>query len=149
MVQKILIGVLAVIVIGAVVKGIVGYKIRTAPPEKKAAWIVGKLESKLDLSKVQLVKVNEIKDEILAKRIEVKELRKGFHETMLAQVKADTFDKNKVNNLFTSKEAKIKELRTFMVDKLAEFHAILTPAQRLKAEKYILKYHKRFRRWHR
>jgi Spy/CpxP family protein refolding chaperone len=118
MVQKILIGVLLVIVIGAV-------------------------------AKEQVLTVNKIKDEILAKKLEVKELRKGFYETMLAQIKAETFDKNKVNKLFTSKETKIKDLRVFIIDKLAEFHAILTPEQRVKAEKYIVKFHKRHRRWHR
>ena len=114
-------------------------------PEKKAEYIVKRIKSKLDLTDAQVVKVNKIKDDILAKRKEMKSLKKGIAKEVIAQTKKDKVDQEKLNQLFASKEKKIKELRGFMVAKYAEFHAILTPKQRKELAELM---EDRFKRWH-
>ena len=116
--------------------------------EKRVDWIVSRLESKLDLSEKQMVTVNKIKVEILAKHGEFEGIHEGIHETVLSQVKSNTFDKNAVNLMFDDKEKKLRELKNFFVDKAAEFHAILTPAQREKLAKEMEKFKGHHKRKH-
>jgi Spy/CpxP family protein refolding chaperone len=47
--------------------------------------------------------------------------------------RSDSFDKQKALDLAKQRDADRDEMRNFMVDELAKFHAILTPDQRNKA----------------
>jgi periplasmic protein CpxP/Spy len=131
MFKKIIIIFAAVIAAGGVLFATgCGRRYSCSTPEQKAQWMVDILKNKLDLSKEQVKVVNSIKDEILAKQDDFRDLRKGFYETILNEVRSDKFDANKVNQLFTANEAKFRELRSFMISELAKFHAVLTPEQR-------------------
>jgi periplasmic protein CpxP/Spy len=141
MVKKILMIFMGIIAVGGIFLA-AGCGRRCATPEKRAEWIVDKIESKLDLSKEQVTEVNKIKDEILAKRDEFKGLHEGLYETMLKEIRSDKIDANSINQLFTAKETKFKELRSFMIAEAAKFHAILTPEQREKLAKEMEKHHK-------
>ena len=46
--------------------------------------------------------------------------------------RSDTFDKQKALELAKQREANREEMKTFMIDEMAKFHAILTPEQRNK-----------------
>lgn len=101
-------------------------------PEKKAVWIVGKIASELDLTDDQKLELERIKDEALEKYREHREKRKAVHERIISLVKSDTLDVDEVNRIFDEKEARQKEMRPFIIEKIVEFHRILKPEQKEK-----------------
>ncbi len=142
MVKKIFIIFTAIIAAGGILLASgCAHRNRCGTPEEKAEWIVNKIKNKLDLSEEQVTEVNKIKDEILAKEDEFKALHEGFYETVLKEIRSDKFDVNAVNQLFTAKEIKFKEVRSFMVSEAAKFHAILMPEQREKLAKKMEEHH--------
>jgi periplasmic protein CpxP/Spy len=137
------IAVIAVLAItGALVFGCGPHRFFCAPPEKKAEYIVKKLTRDLDLTKDQVVKVNKIKEEILERTKVLRNDRDAVHRDVVAMVKSDKLERNTVNNFISKREDKILALKPFIVDKLVEFHDILTPQQRIKLAEKMEKFHK-------
>ncbi len=88
----------------------------------------------LDLTDQQRNEVAKLKDEIQAKMdSRKKEDRKAEMEEMMQMFRGDTFDKTKALELMKKRDAEREEMRNFMLDETAKFHAILTPDQRNKA----------------
>lgn len=100
-------------------------------PEARAAWVVKRISSKLDLNKEQKAKLESIKDEILAKRKTWQSQGLSARNELLAQIRSDKIDQAKVRDI-VGESAQKKEMREFFIAKFAEFHAVLTPAQRAK-----------------
>ncbi|MBC8182601.1 Spy/CpxP family protein refolding chaperone [candidate division KSB1 bacterium] len=109
--------------------------------EKKANWMMKKIAKELKLNEQQKVELEQIKDEILAKKAEFKINHQEIKNAVLSQVKSDTVDQAALNGLFEDKELEFKEMRAFLVDKFAEFHNILTPEQRLSLAEKMEKFH--------
>ena len=59
---------------------------------------------------------------------------------VMAQFEMNMFDKDKMRMVLDEKEAKLKEFKSLAIDKLAEFHAILTPTQRAELVKKLKKH---------
>lgn len=100
-----------------------------------------KIAKELKLNEQQKVELEQIKDEILAKKAEFKINHQEIKNAVLSQVKSDTVDQAALNGLFEDKELEFKEMRAFLVDKFAEFHNILTPEQRLSLAEKMEKFH--------
>lgn len=111
--------------------------------ERRAGWIVEKISDELNLNEAQKSTVNRIKTEVLAKQGEFKDLYAGIVDEVLLQVKSDKVDQESINKSFQAREAKLKELRSFAVEKFAEFHGVLTPKQRKQLADKIEQYRKR------
>ncbi|MBI3005230.1 MAG: Spy/CpxP family protein refolding chaperone [Ignavibacteriales bacterium] len=111
--------------------------------ERRAGWVVDKISDELDLNETQKLTVNRIKGEVLAKRGEFKSLYAGVVDEVLQQVKSDKVDQESINKSFQAREAKLKELRSFVVEKFAEFHSVLTPDQRKQLADKLEHYRKR------
>ncbi len=124
------------------------FKYKYSSPEERATWIVDKLGSRLDLSEDQKIKVNKIKDDILIHREKYKGDRKEVISELIAQIESDKVDQDKLNKLLDDKLNKIKESKSFVVTKLAEFHAILTPDQRIKLVEKLKRIKDRNRRYY-
>ncbi|NOS86255.1 MAG: hypothetical protein HOP31_14030, partial [Ignavibacteria bacterium] len=60
---------------------------------------------------------------------------------MMQMFRGDTFDKTKALELMKKHDSEREEMRKFMLDKTAKFHAILTPAQRNKAVDKMKEFH--------
>lgn len=114
-------------------------------PEKKTKWIQKKISKELNLNENQKVELKRITDEILTKRQEFKGSHAEIFNAMLAQVQSDAMDQEKLNQLFEDKELEFKEMRFFLISKVAEFHNILTPEQRQKLAAKMEKFHSK---WH-
>ena len=114
-----------------------------ASPEKRANWIASKISKELKLNEEQKVKLNEIKTEFLAKKQEFKGSREEIFNAFTTQVKNDSFDQDALNQLFEAKELEMKEMRFFFISKLAEFHDVLEPEQRVKLAEKMNKFHKK------
>ena len=109
--------------------------------QKKADWITKRIAKELKLNDQQKAKLDQIKNEVLAKHGDFKEIHNGMYEAFLTEVKSESANQDKLNQLFLDREAKMKEMRSFMIEKFAEFHEILTPGQRAKLAEKMEKFH--------
>ena len=101
-------------------------------PEQKADWIAKKVASELGLDAAQKAKLDTIKAALLSRQADFRAVHAGLKELLIGQIRVSSVDTAKLNQALDEREAKIKELRGFAVAEFAEFHAMLTPAQREK-----------------
>ncbi|TAL35343.1 MAG: periplasmic heavy metal sensor [Spirochaetes bacterium] len=112
-------------------------------PEKRADYMAKKIASKLDLNDEQKAKLYAIKDEAVAKFKEERAGHKAMRAEAIALVKKDKVERAEVEKLFSEREEHMKRLRPFIIDKIIEFHAILTPEQRAKAAELMEEFQKK------
>ncbi|WP_208728686.1 Spy/CpxP family protein refolding chaperone [Leptospira selangorensis] len=112
--------------------------------EKRANYIVKKLKSELDLTDTQAATLDKIKEDVLAKRKELKMGGHFFPKEAVEELRADKLNPEKWNKLGEEREKKIAALRVFFTKKAVEFHAVLTPEQRGKLADLILKFQSKF-----
>ena len=67
-----------------------------------------------------------------------------MHEELVAQLRREEIDKVRGKALVAEHRAQMDEILDLLVDRLAEFHKTLTPAQR---EKLVAKI-ETFKKWH-
>jgi Spy/CpxP family protein refolding chaperone len=77
--------------------------------------------------------VDKIREEIKAKREEMKKNRESDKTDFENAFKQDKLDKETLKSIMKKRDAKNEEMRDFMLDELIKFHGILTPEQRTKA----------------
>jgi Spy/CpxP family protein refolding chaperone len=121
---------------------------RGQPLEKKATRIANRISKELDLTESQKAELNQIKDDIVGK-IKSKEniaQRKEIRTAFFEMFKGDSLTKEKLMDLYQKNEGAQKEMREFLMDKLAQFHKMLTPEQRTKFVDWMEKFAKRFER---
>ena len=121
------------------------HKFRKASPEKKAEYIVKHVADELDLTDEQIVKVNVIKDEVLAKFKPLRAEKAKMHKKVIDLITSDELDKNVVLDLMDKRHEKMKQLRPFIAEKIIDLHKILTSEQRQELADKLTKMHKR---WH-
>ena len=118
-------------------------------PEGKADWVVEKMTRELELDEDQTAQLHQIKENILEKAREARANRGIIRETVTAELEKETIDQERLNQMVDERLAHIKEMATFVIAELAEFHAELTPTQREKLVAEIKTWPERHRRWHR
>ncbi len=100
-------------------------------PEKKAQWVVNRIAGKLDMTDSQEKKLEKIKDEVLAKMEKHKTEHQSMHDEALQLVKKEKLTKADLEKLFAQREQRYRELlKPFIIEKMLDFHAILTPEQK-------------------
>jgi Spy/CpxP family protein refolding chaperone len=100
--------------------------------ESRADHVVKRIAKELDLNAQQKAGLEKIKADMLARRGDFMAMHGGFKEELAAQLRAGSVDKAKLNQSMAAREAKEQEIRAFLIDELAEFHAMLEPSQREK-----------------
>jgi Spy/CpxP family protein refolding chaperone len=110
-------------------------------------FMLEKVAKELNLNDQQQAEVNRIKDEIKAKMDENKQKRKDQMSEMEKMFRSDTFDKQKIIDMDKMRETKREEMRTFMIDEMAKFHALLTSEQRNKAADLMKEKHEKMGRF--
>jgi Spy/CpxP family protein refolding chaperone len=113
-------------------------------PQDRMNWMADKLAKELSLNADQKVKLDAIKAELLKKKDEFKADRKAVQAEIKSQILSDKIDQEKLNQLFAGRQPQREEMRKLLIAKFAEFHAILTPAQRTKLAELLEKLHGRF-----
>ncbi|MDH5720671.1 MAG: Spy/CpxP family protein refolding chaperone [Spirochaetia bacterium] len=111
--------------------------------EKHINRMVEKIVDELDLDEKQEAKLTGIKEEILTKRTQFETISKETKEFFTEEIKKDSFDAAKINKDLDKNSEKLKEFRVFLVEKFAEFHAILRPEQKKELAEHIEKKKKR------
>jgi Spy/CpxP family protein refolding chaperone len=96
-------------------------------------FLFGRIVEKLNLTDNQKAQVEKIRDEIRAKMESRKDTRGNMMEEFANEFKKDNLDRSKLIELDQKREQNKQEMKDFMMDKLVEFHNLLTPEQRNKA----------------
>ncbi len=123
-----------------IIAGCARHQFYRASPEKKAEMIVKKITKELDLNEQQQTKLNQIKTDLLNKHTELHVTGGEFIDEIRSQISFSQIDQDKLNAIFKEKEDQFREMRTFAISKLAEFHAMLTPEQRGKLIEHMDKF---------
>lgn len=103
-------------------------KFRDGPP----GFIIEMLTQNLNLSENQKAQVERLKVQVKEKMEQNKPDGESAMDELANEFKKDQLDKKKLMELADKKEHKKEEMKEFMMDKLIEFHNILTPEQRNK-----------------
>lgn len=135
--------ILLILFIILIIAGCARHRFYKASPEKKVEIIIKKITKELNLDEQQQTKLNQIKKELLSKHKAFHGMHSEFTEEMRAQISSSQIDQDKLNALFTEKEDQFSEMRTFAINKFAEFHAMLTPEQRIKLVEHMDKFKER------
>ena len=98
----------------------------------------------LDLTEAQEEQLNQIKDELMAKREQMHAKKAEHHDEIVALLLSEEIDQKKVNAIITEHRAQMDEMIDLMVERFVEFHGTLTPEQKTKLVKKLEGFHK----WH-
>ncbi|MCE9599220.1 MAG: Spy/CpxP family protein refolding chaperone [Spirochaetia bacterium] len=112
--------------------------------DARAAWVVRKLSGELKLDKEQRAQLERIKDDVLKKRTQMEPGRKSIHQAILDQVTAEKIDPVALNQIFEDHTGEMKATRLYLITRFAEFHAKLTPEQKVTLKKkmeHFLEHH--------
>jgi Spy/CpxP family protein refolding chaperone len=96
------------------------------------------------LNESQQVQLDQIKDELVEKGIQMHADRAAMHAELAAQLRSEEIDQGRIKAMVTERRVKMEELIDLGIERLAEFHKTLTPEQR---EKLVAKLES-FKKWH-
>lgn len=96
-------------------------------------FLMGMIVEKLDLNSDQKAQVEKLRAEIREKMDAKKDNRESMIDEFANEFKKDNMDRNKLKELDQKREQNMQEMKDFMMDKMIQFHNILTPEQRIKA----------------
>ncbi|MGD9301916.1 MAG: Spy/CpxP family protein refolding chaperone [Desulfobacterales bacterium] len=117
---------------------------RRHSPGQKAEFMVDYVSETLDLNESQKAHLDQIKDELLEKGVQMRADKAAMHSELLAQLRGEEIDQDLLKSMVTEHRIKMEEWIDLAIVKLAEFHKTLTPEQR---EKLVAKL-ERFKKWH-
>lgn len=130
---KIILSVVIVLFTVVTIKGIAFAKHFHKLHDGPDGFIIEHLVKNLNLTEVQKAQVERIRDQIKEKMEANKPDRKNDMDDFANEFRKDKMDKNTLKEIHQKNEKKHEEMKEFMLDKLIEFHDILTPDQRNKA----------------
>ena len=117
---------------------------RRHSPENKAEFMVDYVAETLDLNDDQRAHLDEIKDEMLDKAIEMRADKKTMYLELVAQLRSEQIDQDRLKAMAADHRIKMEKLIDLGIKRLAEFHATLSAEQREKAVAKL----ESFKKWH-
>jgi Spy/CpxP family protein refolding chaperone len=117
---------------------------RHASPEKKINYVAEHIADELELNDSQIVKLDQLKADVLEKYKEIKAKKRADHAELIKKIRNDEISRAYLYNLAAKKEALHKELKPFIIDRVLEFYDILTAEQKKLLADKLQKFHKRF-----
>ena len=99
----------------------------------------------LDLNEDQQAMASSYKDEIMAKVKSMHSDKKQMHDEIKTQLTGESIDKERVKALVAEHRAGMDEVIDLVVERVADFHATLSPEQRTKLVNKLEKFEKRHR----
>jgi Spy/CpxP family protein refolding chaperone len=117
---------------------------RRHSPHQKAEFMVDYVSETLDLSESQKAHLDQIKDELLEKGIQMRADKAAMHGELIAQLRSEEIEQERLKAMVTEHRVKMEEMIDLAIVKLVEFHKTLTPEQR---EKLVAKLES-FKKWH-
>ena len=108
-----------------------------------ADFMVDYMTEVLDLSDEQEDMADAFKNEILAMAKEKHADKKQMHAEIKAQLSSETIDTERVKAMMIEHRKEMEVVMNLAVDRVAEFHATLSPEQRAKLIKKLEKWEER------
>ncbi|MEZ4689794.1 MAG: Spy/CpxP family protein refolding chaperone, partial [Ignavibacteria bacterium] len=96
-------------------------------------FMLGMLINKLDLNETQKAQAEKIRDEIHARMQTNMNDNQTIREDLASEFAKDNLDKSDLMALDQKRQQEMNDDKEFMMEKMIEFHNILTPSQRQKA----------------
>jgi Spy/CpxP family protein refolding chaperone len=109
-----------------------------------AEFAVDYVTDVLDLTDEQQVHLNQIKEEFMVKRDQMRANKAKHYDEIIAQLGSEEIDQERVMIIVAEHRAQMDEIIDLAVVRIAEFHRTLTPEQKAKLVKKIesfKKYH--------
>ena len=97
-----------------------------------SAFMLDYISESLDLRPEQEQELSGIRDELQAEVKRIHEENDQLYETLKAQLASEVIDRSIVRQQIADHRSRMDEVIDLAVDRLADFHATLTPEQRLK-----------------
>ena len=91
-----------------------------------------------------LAHLDQIKDDLLEKGMQMRADKAAMHGELVAQLRSEEIDQDRLKAMVTEHRVKMEALIDLGIDRLAEFHKTLTAEQR---EKLVAKLES-FKKWH-
>ena len=117
---------------------------RRHSPYQKAEFMVDYVSETLDLNESQKTHLDQIKEELLEKGVQMRADKATMHSELITQLRSEEIDQDRLKSMVTAHRVKMEELINLAIVKLAEFHKTLSPEQR---EKLVAKLES-FKKWH-
>jgi protein CpxP len=117
---------------------------RRHSPGQKAEFMMDYVSETLDLDESQQTHLDQIKDELLEKGMQMRADKAAMHGELVAQLRSEAIDPDRLKAMVTEHRVKLEALIDLGIIRLAEFHKTLTPEQR---EKLVAKL-ENFKKWH-
>ncbi len=117
---------------------------RRHSPYQKAEFMVDYVSETLDLNASQKTHLDQIKEELLEKGVQLRADKATMHSELITQLRSEEIDQDRLKSMFTTHKVKMEEVIDLAIVKLAEFHKTLSPEQR---EKLVAKLES-FKKWH-
>jgi Spy/CpxP family protein refolding chaperone len=114
-------------------------------PDRGAAFMLDYMAEALDLTEDQQATVNLYKDEIMARVKDMHSEKKQMYSEIKAQLAGDAIDRVRVKALVAEHRDRMDEVINLIVDRVADFHATLSPDQRTKLVNKMEKFEKKYR----
>jgi Spy/CpxP family protein refolding chaperone len=125
--------------------GVAGFAgCRRHSPHQRAEFIIDYVAETLDLNESQRAHLDQIKDELMEKGIQMRADKSAMYAELVAQLRSKEIDQDRLKAMVTDHKTKMGELIDLGIVRLAEFHKTLTPEQR---EKLVAKLES-FKKWH-
>jgi protein CpxP len=109
-----------------------------------AAFMVDYVSETLDLNDEQQAKLNEIKDEFVDKRLQMRADHRAMHDAFMVELQKDQIDPLALQDILAEHRAHMDEMMSLAISRFAEFHQMLTPEQKEKLVSKIEQFHS----WH-
>ncbi len=108
-----------------------------ASPEKRVEKGMKHISWMLDFDKAQDVKLDALKKDVIAKIKDEKPNREATHKEAIELVKKDSLDRATVIKFIDKQIERLNSNKTFIADKIVEFHSILTSDQKKKIAEHM------------
>ena len=106
--------------------------------------VTKQLSKELDLHEEQRSHMNTIKDEIIAKFSEKKKHKAELFTVIQEETQKESIDQTRLQKIFDDNKQFRDDMHKFMLNKLTEFHAMLTKEQRTKLKSLLEKMKDKF-----
>ncbi len=109
----------------------------------KADWFVNHVSQELTLTEAQKEKLIALKNAILAKKSELKDIHESMRTEIRTQLLLPTIDQEKLQTAILSRQTQHEAFLKFCIAQYADFHATLTQEQRERFVKKLDELHER------
>ena len=99
---------------------------RRHSPDQKAEFMVDYVSETLDLNEGQKAYLDQIKDELLEKGVQMRADKATMHSELITQLRSEEIDQGRLKAMVAEHKVKMEELIDLGIEKLAEFHKTLT-----------------------